>query len=171
MTPSITCPRCGRTSHHPEDVAQGWCAACRDYTGANRDMVAGVRVPFLDDLDDPMYFDIDANPITLARWSWLHHPQRFAEYRRVAFDEIDLYAVSTVWLGLDHNFAPVGPPLIFETMVFLAGTPEDMGMHRYATREQALAGHEAICAEIREAQARMENHDEHTHHAGPDGAG
>jgi hypothetical protein len=26
--------------------------------------------------------------------------------------------VSTVWLGLDHQFSPGGPPLIFETMVF-----------------------------------------------------
>lgn len=26
--PSITCPRCARTSYHPEDVAQGYCGAC-----------------------------------------------------------------------------------------------------------------------------------------------
>ena len=26
--PSITCPICGRTSWHPEDVKQGWCNAC-----------------------------------------------------------------------------------------------------------------------------------------------
>lgn len=31
---SIACPRCGRTSHHPTDVAEGYCGACHDWTGA-----------------------------------------------------------------------------------------------------------------------------------------
>jgi hypothetical protein len=31
---SITCPRCGRTSHHPGDVAQGFCGNCHDWTSA-----------------------------------------------------------------------------------------------------------------------------------------
>jgi ribosomal protein L37E len=31
-TPSVTCPRCGRTSHHPDDVAEGYCGACHDWT-------------------------------------------------------------------------------------------------------------------------------------------
>lgn len=30
--PPITCPVCGRTSHHPEDAAYGWCGACLAYT-------------------------------------------------------------------------------------------------------------------------------------------
>ncbi len=29
---SITCPVCGRTSHHPTDVAEGYCGACHDWT-------------------------------------------------------------------------------------------------------------------------------------------
>lgn len=29
---SITCPECGLTSWHPEDVRYGWCANCEDYT-------------------------------------------------------------------------------------------------------------------------------------------
>lgn len=28
----FTCPRCGRTSHHPTDKAEGYCGACRDWT-------------------------------------------------------------------------------------------------------------------------------------------
>lgn len=31
-TTSITCPRCGRTSYHPEDVKQGYCGACHWWT-------------------------------------------------------------------------------------------------------------------------------------------
>lgn len=30
--PSITCPRCGRTSYHPEDIKQGYCGACHWWT-------------------------------------------------------------------------------------------------------------------------------------------
>ena len=28
----FTCPRCQRTSHHPQDIAQGYCGACPDWT-------------------------------------------------------------------------------------------------------------------------------------------
>lgn len=30
----FTCPRCGRTSWHPEDKRQGYCDSCHDYTAA-----------------------------------------------------------------------------------------------------------------------------------------
>jgi hypothetical protein len=32
---SITCPRCGRTSHNPNDFAAGYCGACRDWTSTS----------------------------------------------------------------------------------------------------------------------------------------
>jgi hypothetical protein len=44
--PSITCPRCGRTSHHPVDVREGYCGACHDWTsrpGDERVRPAGRR--------------------------------------------------------------------------------------------------------------------------------
>jgi hypothetical protein len=47
--------------------------------------------------------------------------------------------VSTVFLGIDHNFGLNGPPLLFETMIF--GGPHDQYQDRYATRDEALAGH------------------------------
>lgn len=28
----FTCPRCGRTSHHPTDKQEGYCGACHDWT-------------------------------------------------------------------------------------------------------------------------------------------
>lgn len=30
--PSFTCPKCNRTSYNPNDVAQGYCGACHDWT-------------------------------------------------------------------------------------------------------------------------------------------
>jgi hypothetical protein len=38
--------------------------------------------------------------------------------RQVASEEIEGVRVSTVFLGLDHNFFGNGPPLLFETMTF-----------------------------------------------------
>ena len=46
--------------------------------------------------------------------------------------------VSTVFLGLDHSFDD-GPPLLFETMVFVNGLSETQ--ERYSTWSQAEEGH------------------------------
>ncbi len=32
MTDSITCPTCGRTSHNVNDVREGYCGNCHDWT-------------------------------------------------------------------------------------------------------------------------------------------
>lgn len=52
--------------------------------------------------------------------------------------------VSTVWLGLDHNFYSDGPPLIFETMVFPSNSYDELDMARYSTEAEAKAGHERM---------------------------
>lgn len=59
--------------------------------------------------------------------------------------------VSTVWLGLDHNWWPDRPIKIFETMIF--GGDLDLEQWRYSTEDEALAGHaetvklvQVICA-------------------------
>ena len=40
---SVTCPRCGRTSHHPQDVAEGYCGACHDWTSPRQGVARMVR--------------------------------------------------------------------------------------------------------------------------------
>lgn len=50
--------------------------------------------------------------------------------------------VSTVFLGLNHNYFKQGPPILFETMVF--GGKHDGYMNRYATWDEAKAGHKEI---------------------------
>ncbi len=50
--------------------------------------------------------------------------------------------VSTVFLGLDHAFGG-GPPMLFETMIF--GGDHDEYCERYATVEEARAGHRVAC--------------------------
>lgn len=43
--PSITCPRCRRTSWHPEDVRQGYCGACHAYTTPKGGWVIAIGNP------------------------------------------------------------------------------------------------------------------------------
>lgn len=58
--------------------------------------------------------------------------------------------VSTVWLGLNHNWGD-GPPLIFETMVFsrVGGWSDDLYIERYSTIRQARDGHNRIVKKYR----------------------
>jgi hypothetical protein len=56
--------------------------------------------------------------------------------------------VSTVFLGLDHNFMEKGPPILFETMVF--GGPFNHTMWRYATWDEAVKGHEQLVKMVRD---------------------
>lgn len=59
--------------------------------------------------------------------------------RHVAKTEIGNSKVSTVFLGLDHNFCD-GKPLLFETMTF----PDCEIQERYSTWDEAEAGHNRI---------------------------
>ena len=62
--------------------------------------------------------------------------------RSVAHDKKDGIRVSTVFLGIDHQFGE-GEPLLFETMIF--GGDHDECQYRYSTYEEAEAGHNKAC--------------------------
>lgn len=47
--------------------------------------------------------------------------------------------VSTVFLGLDHNYSGKGKPILWETMIF--GGPHDQYQQRYTSRKYAMKGH------------------------------
>lgn len=65
----------------------------------------------------------------------------FEEDRHIGDDTINGARISTVFLGLDHNWGD-GPPVLFETMVF--GGEHDEWMDRYHTYDEALAGHKKV---------------------------
>ena len=67
--------------------------------------------------------------------------------RHVAKNQIGAVRVSTVFLGLDHSFDE-GPPLLFETMIF--GGTHDEEQWRYATWDEAVAGHRKAVALVKE---------------------
>jgi hypothetical protein len=60
--------------------------------------------------------------------------------RKIAAREENGVRVSTVFLGLDHQWGD-GPPLLFETMIF--GGPHDELQWRYSTRSEAMRGHDS----------------------------
>jgi hypothetical protein len=56
--------------------------------------------------------------------------------------------VSTVFLGINHNFMG-GKPLLFETMVFNSETELDGEPFRYETFKQAEKGHYKILEKLK----------------------
>jgi hypothetical protein len=80
-----------------------------------------------------------------------------ANDRDIAKTETELHLISTVFLGLDHNFFGRGPPVLFETMVFTrAGNggvafPDDC--FRYCSWDDADAGHRAAVRRVLKAEA------------------
>lgn len=79
-------------------------------------------------------------PDILAWAAWFED----RDARRVALAELSGGRVSTVFLGLDHNFMRHGPPLLFETMVFMDDGRGWCDQERYATWDEAEAGHKRM---------------------------
>ena len=92
----------------------------------------------------------DAFPESVRQWSeWNLDRER----SRVAEDNIEGFRVSTVFLGLDHNYCSKGPPLLFETMVFDCRDDRDSLSEsycdRYSTWDQAVEGHKKAIAWVK----------------------
>ena len=64
--------------------------------------------------------------------------------RCVALDESGTTWISTVFLGIDHNWGK-GPPVLYESLVERDG--EEATTRRYHTRQEALEGHRALVRE------------------------
>ena len=115
------------------------------------------------------YYDRQGRLIGLHEWAELSSDDG---YKRVIETTLfDGTWISTVWLGIDHQFGD-GTPLIFETMVFphqgpsvgiaeLLAEPR-AGDHwreqecwRYPTEAAALAGHDQVVAKLIEALVRL----------------
>ena len=111
-------------------------------------------------INDRYILDADGNPVPepdLMTWGrWME-----AGGRQLAYTEIGgRYWVSTVFLGLDHNYWGNGPPVLWETMTFdlAVSTSEPIKMgdtefpsfryhqergdqQRYTSKAAALKGH------------------------------
>ncbi len=87
-----------------------------------------------------IFYDMEGRELSMEEWAKTFDSDftstRVIERTTLPGDIL----VSTVLLGIDHNFSDEGPPLIFETMVF-AENENDLDMRRYSTKEEAKAGH------------------------------
>jgi hypothetical protein len=89
-------------------------------------------------LQDDGTITVEPDLLTWAKWFE-------TAKRHLVLDELaEGVRVSTVFLGIDHNFSPGGPPILFETMIF--GGEHDQFQDRYETREEALEGHKKALA-------------------------
>ncbi len=84
---------------------------------------------------------------TLLEWGkWFETDDRIIEQT-----DIDDVRVSTVFLGIDHNFNLTGPPILFETMIF--GGEHDQYQDRCATYTEAKKMHTKALWLVRGAEA------------------
>lgn len=101
---------------------------------------------------EPHYFTYDPTtdevvPCSLIEWSFWFRD--FAN-RKVEFTRQGDVDISTVCIGIPSDHDADGRPLIFETRVL--GGEHDQYMERYATPEEARAGHVKLCQEMLEQQ-------------------
>lgn len=92
------------------------------------------------------YYKLDENknavPCSFCEWIKGLEELHGKNTKHVAEDIIDGKWISTIWLGLDHNWCDNGPPLIFETMVFIEnGSGQEIYCERYSTWQEAEEGH------------------------------
>lgn len=96
------------------------------------------------------YFDRDGKPMPDDWHDTKVHGRKYSDSyhtgKRVARTVVGEITVSTVWLGLDHDFN-TGVPIIFETMTF--GDPWNNEMERYSTEEDAIRGHLRVLDRLR----------------------
>ena len=107
------------------------------------------------------YYRMDGTPYNdVLEWAQDHERMLRDRTAFIGDTRIWPYRISTVWLGLDHNFSPNGPPLIFETMVFRRKLRfwrhwTSLDQERYSTKEAAIAGHDQMVERFRPWWSRL----------------
>lgn len=86
----------------------------------------------------------ETKKVDLMTWAkWLETADR-----HVAKEKVGVHLVSTVFLGLNHQYGD-GPPLLFETMVFKGNDGADLWCERCSTWDEAEAMHKRGCEYVR----------------------
>lgn len=79
-------------------------------------------------------------PCTTEEWCEQIEQMAREGTKHVNSDEIEDKWVSTVWLGLDHQWDDDKQPLLYETMIFVK-EGEEIYCSRYSTWKEAEEGH------------------------------
>lgn len=113
----------------------------------------------------PMYYYPDGKPIlddellpAALKWAMLLGEKRHVANTRTLYGE----RLSTVWLGLDHQFgiSPTAPPIIFETMLF-APDPDRIRRRSLSGLFRAMKGEPADTSESEAFEAHIKKHFPH----------
>lgn len=107
-------------------------------------------------MKDGVYYILDGHEPKATtdhlEWANWYEAASVGDMRRVVEQtQVDEHLwVSTVFLGIDHNWGD-GPPLLFETMIFHDGDGREEW--RYATWADAQAGHSRVVDELRDGKS------------------
>lgn len=145
---SIVCPECGRASWNSNDIREGFCGNCHDWTTATPDSTPYMQWAGLDGRRElGMFWDRDGAPIGMEQWAILRGDLEYSTIGRwKGTGDKEKWLLSTVWMGIDHSFGG-DLPIIFETMLFTGPSDEDeshpwnTACAHYATLEGAREGH------------------------------
>lgn len=136
-----------------DDPEEGWRRARTDFRFFAEDFLdwsAGTRFDIVTRMPGHYWvLDVASRTVRPARSirDWEANYAVDSDLRRVGgawiCDQIgERCAISTVFLGINHAFGS-GPPKLFETLVM--GGRLDQEIWRYATWDDAWAGHQAVC--------------------------
>jgi hypothetical protein len=149
-----------RTGMSGADEPLVWAAKIGDLTEDGEIVWTNVGKPLGTD-PKPTHYYPDGTPIlddallpAFMKWGLLFEQR---DDIRIVGQCKTLYGerLSTVWLGLDHNFSHIGPPMIYETMLF-APDPEHVRRRTIRTRFDEATG---VLDIDREAKAEVDRFD------------
>src|SRR6476646_6845896 len=97
------------------------------------------------------YILVDRLPVAVDHDTWMRWFE--TSDRQIGDDKIGKTRVSTVFLGIDHNFYGSSGPLLFQTLIFDGPLADEMW--RYATYAEAERGHQEAVTQARIVAGRI----------------
>ncbi len=104
------------------------------------------------------YYKLDGTEVvSCSREEWEEFWADF-DKRRVALSYLGGIEISTVFLGINHAMRPGERAQFFETRVSW-GSGDELDMMRYATWDEAVAGHERAIRRLPDYQRSIEEYE------------
>lgn len=103
----------------------------------------------------PIHYYLEGRTALPWHGDLLEWAEKMQATRRVALDQVDEVTISTVFLGIDHQWLE-GPPLLFETAIF-SGEDGAGDLERCSTYAEAEAMHRQAVAKVQSEHAQRES--------------
>jgi hypothetical protein len=99
------------------------------------------------------YILVDRLPVPVDHDTWMRWFE--TSDRQIGDDKIGKTRVSTVFLGIDHNFYGSSGPVLFQTLIFDGPLADEMW--RYSTYAEAERGHQEAVTQARIAATKIKS--------------